>query len=69
MDDMFLKSFLTMEKIQVEKLSLLELREVAMLATEINTRILPHMAEDELSRFTAVLRDGMLRSSSTVTDR
>ena len=35
-----------MEKIQVEKLSLLELREVAMLATEINTRILPHMAEE-----------------------
>ena len=69
MDDMFLKSFLTMEKIQVEKLSLLELREVAMLATEINTRILPHMAEDELSRFTAVLRDGMLRSSRAHSSR
>ncbi len=69
MDDMFLKSFLTMEKIQVEKLSLPELREVAMLATEINTRILPHMAEDELSRFTAVLRDGMLRSSRAHSSR
>ena len=58
-----------MEKIQVEKLSLPELREVAMLATEINTRILPHMAEDELSRFTAVLRDGMLRISRAHSSR
>lgn len=51
-----------MENLQVEKLSRQELREVASLAIEINSRLLPHLSEDELSRFSQLLRDGMHRS-------
>lgn len=51
-----------MENLQVEKLSHQELREVASLAIEINSRLLPHLSEDELLRFSHLLRDGMRRS-------
>ena len=51
-----------MENIQVEKLSLPELREVANLAAEINSRLLPHLSEKEFSRFSQLLRDGMRQS-------
>ncbi len=51
-----------MENLQVEKLSRQELREVASLAIDINSRLLPHLSEDELSRFSQLLRNGMRRS-------
>lgn len=51
-----------MENLQVEKLSHQELREVASLAIEINSRLLPHLSEDELLRFSQLLRNGMRRS-------
>lgn len=51
-----------MENLQVEKLSRQELREVASLAIEINSHLLPHLSEDELSRFSLLLRNGMHRS-------
>ncbi len=54
--------FKNMENIQVEKLSHTELREVASLAKEINSHLLPHLEENELSRFRNILRDGMKRS-------
>lgn len=51
-----------MDNIQVEKLSLPEIREVADLATEINSRLLPNLTEEELTRFRKTLRQGMRRS-------
>lgn len=51
-----------MEKLQVKKLSRPEIREVACLAKEIDSRLHPHLEESELSRFSCTLRDGMRRS-------
>ncbi len=51
-----------MEKLQVKKLSRPEIREVACLAKEIDSRLHPHLEESELSRFSYTLRDGMRRS-------
>ncbi len=58
-----------MDNLQVEKLSLPELREVAALASEIHTRLVPHMESDELSRFRNQLLEGMRRSSRAHSSR
>jgi len=58
-----------MDNIQVEKLSRQEIREVAVLATEINSRLLHHMENDELTRFRTLLRNGMRRSAHAHSSR
>ncbi len=58
-----------MDNLQVEKLSLPELREVAALTSEIHTRLVPHMESDELSRFRNQLLEGMRRSSRAHSSR
>lgn len=58
-----------MDNLQVEKLSLPELREVAALASEIHTRLVPHMEIEELSRFRNQLLEGMRRSSRAHSSR
>lgn len=51
-----------MEKLQVEKLSLPELREVATLAKEIHTLLSSHLSPDELAHLRLILLDGMRHS-------